>query len=81
MIIEISDEVVNGLALTREKALLDFAVGLYTDGKITTGRAANIAGMTQADFPFELGKRGITSKYDVNDLRVDLRTLESIRVC
>jgi predicted HTH domain antitoxin len=79
MLIEIRDETISGLALTREQALLELAVGLYTDGRITMGRAATIAEMNQSDFQCEIGKRGITQKYDIDDLRSDLRTLASLR--
>ena len=68
-----------GLQLTREQALLDFAVGLYTDGRITLGRAAGIAMFSQADFQRELGRRGISIHYEVQDLREDVETLAALR--
>jgi predicted HTH domain antitoxin len=79
MQIEIPEEVLSGLRLEPGRARLDFAVGLYTEGGITLGRAARIAEMTQGDFRSELGRRGIVSRYEVEDLRNDLQTLASLR--
>jgi len=77
--IEIHDDILRGLELTEAQAVLDLAVGLFTERRITMGRAAEIAGMTQSDFQRELGRRGIPIHYDVEDLRADLRTLASLR--
>ena len=79
MLIEVKDEALGGLQLTREQALLDFAVGLYTDGRVTLGRAAGIALRSQADFQKELGRRGISIHYEVQDLREDVETLAALR--
>ncbi len=59
--------------------MLDFAVGLFTERRITLGRAAEIARATQSDFQRELGARGIPIHYDVEDLQADLRTLAELR--
>lgn len=79
MTIEVHDEALHGLELTESQALLDFAVGLFTERRITLGRAAEIARNTQLDFQRELGRRGIPIHYDVEDLQADLRTLAALR--
>ena len=79
MVIEIQDESLRGLKLTKSEAVLDFAIGLFTDRRITLGRAAEIAGSTQSDFQRELGRRGIPIHYDVADLQADLQTLSALR--
>lgn len=79
MLIEIQDEKLRGLKLTEAQALLDFAVGLFTERRLTLGRAAEIARLTQLDFQQELGRRGIPIHYDVEDLQADLRTLAELR--
>jgi predicted HTH domain antitoxin len=79
MVIEIQDEVLRGLKLTEPQALLDLAVGLFTERRVTLGRAAEIARLTQLDFQRELGRRGISLHYDVEDLQDDLRTLTAPR--
>jgi predicted HTH domain antitoxin len=79
MTIEVQDEVLRGLALTQAQALLDLAVGLFTERRVTLGRAAKIAGLTQLEFQRQLGLRGIALHYDVEDLRADLDTLDALR--
>ena len=77
MLIAIHDDALRGLDLTEDQARLDLALGLFIDQRITLGRGAEIARLTQADFLKELGRRGIPVHYDVEDLRADLRTIES----
>jgi predicted HTH domain antitoxin len=77
--IVVQDEALRGLALTEDQALLDLAVGLFTERRVTLGRAARIARMSQSDFQRELGRREIPIHYDVEDLRADLRTLAALR--
>lgn len=79
MVIEVRDESLRGLQLTEAQALVDFAVGLFTERRITLGRAAEIARSTQLDFQRELGRRGIPIHYDVEDLHADLQTLAALR--
>ncbi len=79
MTIEVPDETVNGLNLTQSQALLDFAVGLFTERRVTVGRAAAVAGLTQLDFQRELARRGIPLHYDVADLQADVATLAVLR--
>ncbi len=78
MLIEIHDEALRGLDLTEDQARLDLALGLFVDRRITLGRGAEIAKLTQSDFLKEVGRRGIPVHYDVEDFRADLSTLESL---
>ena len=77
MLIAIHDEALRGLDLTEDQARLDLALGLFIDQRVTLGRGAEIAMMTQSEFLKELGRRGIPVHYDVEDFRADLRALES----
>lgn len=79
MIIEIQDSALSGLNLTEAEALLDLAVGLFTERRVTLGRGAMISRLTQLDFQRELGRRGIPVHYDVEDLEADLQTLAVLR--
>jgi predicted HTH domain antitoxin len=79
MLIAIHDDALRGLDLTEDQARLDLALGLFIDQRVTLGRGAEIARMTQSDFLKELGRRGIPVHYDVEDFRADLRTLESLK--
>jgi predicted HTH domain antitoxin len=77
--IEIQDEALRGLKLTEPQAVLDLAVGLFTERRVTLGRAAEIARLPQLEFQRELGRRGICIHYDLEDLQADLRTLAALR--
>jgi predicted HTH domain antitoxin len=79
MVIEIQDEMLRGLKLTEPQALLDFAVGLFTDRRITLGRAAEIARLSQLAFQQELNRREIPIHYDMDDLLADVSTLAALR--
>lgn len=79
MVIQIQDEALRGLELTESQALLDLTVGLFTEQRVTLGRAAEIARVTQLDFQKELGRRGIAIHYDVEDLQSDLQSLATLR--
>ena len=79
MTIEVQDEALCGLELSEPQALLDLAVGLFTERRVTLGRAAEIARLTRLDFQRELGRRGIPIHFDVEDLQADLRTLAALR--
>ena len=80
MLVAIHDHALRGLELTEDQARLDLAFGLFIDQRVTMGRAAEIAGLTQPDFLKELGHRNIPVHYDVEDLQADLRTLEALNV-
>ena len=79
VLIELQDEALRGLELTEEQARLDLAIGLFIDRRVTLGRGAEIAKLTQSDFMRELGRHSIPIHYDVDDLRADVRTLASLK--
>ena len=64
--------------MTPELAKLEVAVALYRDRKVSMGKAARIAGLPRQVFQRELGSRGVTIDYDVEDLRADLETLRGL---
>jgi len=65
--------------MTPEWAKLEVAVALYRDRKASMGRASQIAGLARLEFQRELGKRGVTVDYEVDDLHADLETLRDLR--
>ncbi len=75
MKIAVADELLEGVELTAQEALLDFAVGLYSEGKVTLRRAADVASQSQVEFLKELGRRHIPIHYDVKDLRADIQVV------
>lgn len=72
MNIVVSDELLKGIDLSEGQAVVDFAVGVYSEDKATLGRAAAIAGMSQPEFLRELGKRRVPMHYHVDDFNADM---------
>ena len=58
--------------LSPEEARLDFAVGMYSGGRVTMGTAAEVAGVSVPEFQRELGRRRIPVNYTAEDLAHDL---------
>ena len=75
MQVELPDAALKGTGMTPELAKLEVAVALYRDRKVSMGRVACLVGMPRPQFQYELGKRGVTVDYDVEDFEQDLRTL------
>lgn len=55
------------------QARLDLAVGMYSSGRVTMGRAAEVAAMSIPAFQRELGRRQIPVNYSAEDLAYDLQ--------
>nr|MDO8100572.1 UPF0175 family protein [Candidatus Njordarchaeota archaeon] len=54
---------------------LDHALSLYRDRKVTTWKAADIAGVSLYEFIEVLREKRIPAQYTVEDLEADLRGL------
>ena len=63
--------------LSPKDALLHLAIGLFVTEEATVGQAAEIAGLTQAAFLKELGRRRIPIHYGPQELAEDLRAVEA----
>jgi predicted HTH domain antitoxin len=57
---------------------LALAIGKYVSEDVTLGQAAQVAGMSQADFLHELGKRRIPIHYGAEELAEDLKAVETL---
>jgi len=75
MTLTLESPALDELHLTQGDWLRDLAIGLFVDQKITLGRAAEIAGMSQTDFMRQLGEHGIPMHYDEADFESDLETI------
>ncbi|GAH82450.1 unnamed protein product, partial [marine sediment metagenome] len=56
----------------------ELAVRLYQKGLLPFGKARELAGMSKWEFHVLLGDEGIVRRYDVEELKEDLRTLEAL---
>jgi predicted HTH domain antitoxin len=63
--------------LSQEDTALHLAIGLFVTEEATLGQAAQTAGLSQADFLRELGRRRIPIHYGHDELAADLQAVES----
>jgi len=61
--------------LSPESAALHLAIGLFVSEEVTLGQASAVAGMPQARFLKELGRRRIPIHYGTEELAEDLKTV------
>ena len=78
MTIELPDMDLGSEPLSSADARLDFAIGLYTSGHASLGRAAKVASLPKLLFMRELGKRGVPCQFTVEDFEHDLRVVEEL---
>lgn len=62
--------------LSPRDAALHLAIGLFVSEEATLGQSAQIAGLSQADFLRELGRRQIAIHYGEEELRADLEVVD-----
>ncbi len=61
---------------TPEELKLHLALGLFLDDRVTLGQGAAVAGLSQTNFLYELGKRRIPIHYDVAEALADVAIVE-----
>lgn len=64
--------------LSPQSAALHLAIGLFVSEEATLGQAAQAAGLSQADFLLELGRRRIPIHYGMEELAEDLKAVEEL---
>ena len=77
--IEIPREILHVVRMTPEDLRTELAVYLFQQGKLSFGKAREMAGMTAWTFQQLLGSRGIPVHYDVEDYEQDVLTLKELR--
>jgi predicted HTH domain antitoxin len=74
--IEIPREVVHVARMTPEELRQELAAYLFQQGKLSFGKARELAGMTVWAFQLFLGSHDIPVHYDVEDYEQDIDTLK-----
>lgn len=64
--------------LSPQSTALHLAIGLFVTEEATLGQAAQVAGLSQAEFLLELGRRRIPLHYGVEELAEDLLAVEAL---
>jgi predicted HTH domain antitoxin len=76
--VEIPQDVLTSARLTAQEIKLELAVHLYAVGRLSIGKARELAGLPLFQFRQILASRQIPAHYDIEDLEADVRTLESL---
>ncbi|NBD33729.1 MAG: UPF0175 family protein [Cyanobacteria bacterium] len=77
MSLTISDDVLQTANMTERELLIEIAILLFEQERLTLGQASQFAKMNQVHFQRLLASRQISLHYDVEELQEDVRTLEA----
>lgn len=76
--LEIPREVIHATRMRPQELRRELAVHLFQQGRLSFGKAREMAGMTAWAFQQLLGSRGIPIHYDLEDYEEDLATLKEL---
>ena len=76
---EIPRDVLDSARLTMQELKVELAVHLYSQGRLSIGKARELAGMSLWEFRQILGARRIPPHYDTEEFLEDLATLGRAR--
>ena len=70
--LEIPQEVLDSARMTKDQLLVELAVHLYEQDRLSIGKAHELAGLSLWEFRQLLGLRRIAPHFDADDLDQDL---------
>ena len=76
--VEISQEILDSARLTVPEIKTELAIYLYAEGRLSIGKARELAGLSLWEFRQLLASRQIFAHYNENDLLADVATLQSL---
>ena len=76
--IEISKDILHATRMTPAELRLELAITLFQQGKLSFGKAREMADMDAWTFQQLLGGRGISPHYDLPEYEEDVTTLHEI---
>ena len=74
--IEIPQEVIHATRMTPDELRRELAIHLFQEGKLSFGKARELANLTVWEFHDLLGSRNIPIHYGVEEYEEDLATLK-----
>jgi predicted HTH domain antitoxin len=77
-VLEISQDILDTARLTVDELKVELAVYLYTQDRLSIGKARELAGMSLWAFRQLLASRRIPPHYDVTELKEDVVTLREL---
>ncbi len=76
--IEVPQDILDSARLTVPELKVEMAVYLYSQGRLSIGKARELADLSLWEFRQLLGSRRISPHYDVADLEEDVDTLRQM---
>ena len=76
--LEVSQDILDSARLTLAELKVEMAVYLYAQGRLSIGKARELAGMSLWEFRQLLASRRIAPHYDEIDLNEDVATLRDL---
>jgi predicted HTH domain antitoxin len=76
--IQVSREIIHATRMTPQELARELAIHLFQQGKLSFGKAREMADMSVWTFQQLLGSRGIAVHYDIEDYEEDLVTLREL---
>jgi predicted HTH domain antitoxin len=77
-LLEIPQDVLDSARLTVAELKLELAISLYAQGRLSIGKARELARLSLWEFRHLLASRRIAPHYDVADLNEDVETLRAM---
>jgi len=77
-VLEVPQDILDSARLTILELQVEIAVYLYSQGRLSVGKARELAGMSLWEFRQLLAARRISPHYDETDLDQDLTTLREM---
>ena len=78
--LEVPREILESARITPGGALQELAVALYAEGKLSLGKARELAGMPHWRFRQLLGSREVPPHYAVTDIEEDRAALRELGI-
>jgi predicted HTH domain antitoxin len=75
---EVSQDILDSARLTAPELKLELAVTLYAQGRLSIGKAHELAGMSLWEFRQVIASRRIAAHYEMDDLQDDLVALNKV---
>jgi len=76
--LEISQDILDSARLTMDEAKAELAVYLYSQGRLSLGKARELTKLSLWEFRQLLASRQIAAHYDVDDLKDDLSSIQRL---
>ena len=78
LMLEVPQEILDSARLTPSQLKVELAVHLYAEGRLSMGKARELAGMALWEFRQLLASRRTPPHFDVSDLEEDVSTLHGL---